>query len=43
LTTALRSLARLVESGGNVVAFIPGYEQLYGDFDRRVECHVLQL
>ncbi len=33
---ALRSLARLVEPGGNVVAFVPGYEQLYGDFDRRV-------
>ena len=33
---ALRSLARLVEPGGNVVVFVPGYEQLYGDFDRRV-------
>ncbi|MDQ3887123.1 MAG: class I SAM-dependent methyltransferase [Actinomycetota bacterium] len=33
---ALRSLARLVAPGGNIIAFVPGYEQLYGDFDRKV-------
>jgi len=33
---ALRRLARLVEPGGTVVMFVPGYMQLYGDFDRRV-------
>ncbi len=33
---ALRSLATLVEPGGRIVLFVPGYMQLYGDFDRRV-------
>ncbi len=32
----LRSLARLVEPGGCLVLWVPGYMQLYGDFDRRV-------
>lgn len=32
----LRSLARLVQPGGNIVLWVPGYMQLYGDFDRRV-------
>jgi SAM-dependent methyltransferase len=35
-TTALRSLAGLVEPGGTIVIWVPGYMQLYGDFDRRV-------
>jgi SAM-dependent methyltransferase len=35
-SAALRSLARLVEPGGRVVLWVPGYMQLYGDFDRRV-------
>lgn len=33
---ALRALSRLVEPGGNIVLWVPGYMQLYGDFDRRV-------
>lgn len=33
---ALASLARLVQPGGTVVLWVPGYMQLYGDFDRRV-------
>lgn len=33
---ALRSLATLVEPGGRIVLWVPGYMQLYGDFDRRV-------
>ncbi len=33
---ALRSLADLVEPGGRLVLWVPGYMQLYGDFDRRV-------
>jgi SAM-dependent methyltransferase len=33
---ALRSLAGLVEPGGTIVLWVPGYMQLYGDFDRRV-------
>lgn len=33
---ALRSLATLVEPGGSVVLWVPGYQQLYGDFDRKV-------
>jgi SAM-dependent methyltransferase len=33
---ALRSLATLVRPGGRVVMWVPGYQQLYGDFDRRV-------
>ncbi len=32
----LRSLAELVEPGGRIVLWVPGYMQLYGDFDRRV-------
>ncbi|HEY2725117.1 MAG TPA: methyltransferase domain-containing protein [Pseudonocardiaceae bacterium] len=32
----LRSLARLVVPGGTIVAWVPGYQQLYGDFDRKV-------
>ncbi len=34
--TALRSLTRLVEPGGRIVLWVPGYMQLYGDFDRQV-------
>jgi SAM-dependent methyltransferase len=33
---ALRRLAGLVEPGGRVVMFVPGYQQLYGEFDRMV-------
>lgn len=33
---ALRRLARLVEPGGTIVIWVPGYMQLYGEFDRRV-------
>ena len=33
---ALRAMASLVEPGGTVVMWVPGYQQLYGDFDRRV-------
>jgi SAM-dependent methyltransferase len=33
---ALRRLAGLVEPGGRLVMFVPGYPQLYGEFDRRV-------
>lgn len=33
---ALRSLARLVVPGGTLVLWVPGYQQLYGDFDRKV-------
>jgi SAM-dependent methyltransferase len=32
----LRALARLVRPGGTVVMWVPGYMQLYGDFDRAV-------
>lgn len=32
----LRSLARLVAPGGSIVAWVPGYQQLYGEFDRKV-------
>ena len=35
-SAALRSLAGLVEPGGRIVLWVPGYMQLYGDFDRRV-------
>ena len=31
---ALRALASMVEPGGRIVLWVPGYEQLYGDFDR---------
>ena len=34
--TALRTLASYTEPGGTVVIWVPGYQQLYGDFDRRV-------
>jgi SAM-dependent methyltransferase len=33
---ALRSLAELVEPGGSIVTWVPGYQQLYGEFDRKV-------
>jgi SAM-dependent methyltransferase len=33
---ALRTLARSVRPGGTLVLFVPGYDQLYGDFDRKV-------
>lgn len=33
---ALRRLASLLEPGGTIVIWVPGYEQLFGDFDRRV-------
>lgn len=32
----LRALAGLVRPGGTVVMWVPGYQQLYGDFDRAV-------
>lgn len=35
-TGALRSLSRLVQPGGRIVLWVPGYMQLYGDFDRAV-------
>ena len=33
---ALSALARSVRPGGTLVLFVPGYDQLYGDFDRKV-------
>jgi SAM-dependent methyltransferase len=33
---ALRALARTVAPGGRLVIWVPGYQQLYGDFDRLV-------
>lgn len=33
---ALRDLASCLEPGGNIVIWVPGYMQLYGDFDRIV-------
>lgn len=33
---ALRTLATMVVPHGRIVLWVPGYEQLYGDFDRRV-------
>ena len=33
---ALRTLAKSVRPGGSLVLFVPGYDQLYGDFDRKV-------
>ncbi|MEU6410872.1 methyltransferase [Microbispora sp. NPDC046933] len=33
---ALRSLARVTAPGGRIVIWVPGYMQLYGDFDRKV-------
>jgi protein-L-isoaspartate O-methyltransferase len=35
-TTALRGLASMVRPGGRIVLWVPGYMQLYGDFDRAV-------
>ncbi len=35
-TGALRGLASMVQPGGRIVLFVPGYMQLYGDFDRAV-------
>jgi len=33
---ALRCLARVTKPGGRIVVWVPGYQQLYGDFDRKV-------
>lgn len=33
---ALRSLARLTVAGGTIILWVPGYQQLYGEFDRLV-------
>jgi SAM-dependent methyltransferase len=33
---ALRRMAALVRPGGNIVIWVPGYMQLYGEFDRAV-------
>ena len=33
---ALRSLASVMTPGGRMVLWVPGYQQLYGDFDRKV-------
>ncbi len=33
---ALRCLARATKPGGRIVIWVPGYPQLYGDFDRKV-------
>ena len=33
---ALRSLATAVQPGGSIVLWVPGYQQLYGEFDRKV-------
>ncbi|MQA83129.1 MAG: methyltransferase [Streptosporangiales bacterium] len=33
---ALKSLARLVVPGGTIVLWVPAYQTLYGDFDRKV-------
>ena len=33
---ALRCLARVTKPGGKIVLWVPGYQQLYGDFDRKV-------
>jgi SAM-dependent methyltransferase len=32
----LAALAEMVPPGGNLVIWVPGYQQLYGDFDRKV-------
>ncbi|HEY7045271.1 MAG TPA: methyltransferase domain-containing protein [Nocardioidaceae bacterium] len=32
----LRALATMVRPGGSIVLWVPGYQQLYGDFDRKV-------
>ncbi|GAA1228381.1 hypothetical protein GCM10009676_08430 [Prauserella halophila] len=36
---ALRSLSQSVTPGGKVIMFVPGYQQLYGEFDRMVGHH----
>jgi SAM-dependent methyltransferase len=36
---ALRDLAACLEPGGRIVIWVPGYMQLYGDFDRLVGHH----
>ena len=33
---ALRSLATAVQPGGSIVLWVPGHQQLYGEFDRKV-------
>lgn len=33
---ALRSLAKVTLPGGRIIIWVPGYMQLYGDFDRKV-------
>lgn len=33
---ALRCLSRSLTPDGNIVLFVPGYQQLYGEFDRKV-------
>jgi SAM-dependent methyltransferase len=35
-TEALRCLARAAKPGAKIVIWVPGYPQLYGDFDRKV-------
>ncbi len=35
-TEALRCLSSALVPGGRVVLWVPGYQQLYGDFDRKV-------
>ena len=37
--SALRQLSRSLTANGNMVLFVPGYQQLYGEFDRRVGHH----
>lgn len=32
----LRNMASVVKPGGTIVIWVPGYQSLYGDFDRRV-------
>jgi len=34
--TALRCLAQVTLPGGRIIIWVPGYQQLYGDFDRKV-------
>jgi hypothetical protein len=34
--SALRDLAECVSPGGRLIIWVPGYQQLYGDFDRLV-------
>ena len=33
---ALRTLSSMVERGGRIILWVPGYQQLYGDFDRSI-------